>query len=369
MNWIYPKDDGTTSNIPTFKDYGYATSHSVVVQQLAIWRIIRQMIADRGVPLPPFRLFLPTVAAVKNRLKSAVDGMSAFVAHVNHKLSTEGQLLLTMVILMHLNNFVCWRLICGLEFLMDKSLCKSYESYKKHLNVICGSFRKFLYTTVVQLEDLSLCAFMLPTVAEEMEELEAEDNANAGAYTADGDSPKIHLAKNGNHEHSRMARQMGYKKKRRHAIGTSENGTTCPLCCSHSPGLDIHSRFGFKTKFCTDCKVHLCTKPRWTIDVALVDVTWKDNPQLHTVRLSCFEVYHTFDVLPVLHDSCCQKAGISHNPQEPAERPSKIKRGRLAVHHISHVNHLGNDSMDQIEGEAPAIEVDSISLGPPPPKV
>ena len=82
MHWIYPKNDGTTSNVPTFKDYGYATSHCVVDQQLAIWRIIRQMIADRGAPLPPFRLFLPTVAAVKNRLKSAVDGMSAFVACV-----------------------------------------------------------------------------------------------------------------------------------------------------------------------------------------------------------------------------------------------------------------------------------------------
>ena len=65
------------------------------------------MIANRGTPLPPFRLFLPTVAAVKNRLKSGVDGMSAFVARVkaaHHKLSTEGQLLLTMVILMHLIN-------------------------------------------------------------------------------------------------------------------------------------------------------------------------------------------------------------------------------------------------------------------------
>ncbi|KAL5476111.1 hypothetical protein EMCRGX_G026017 [Ephydatia muelleri] len=95
----------------------------------------------------------------------------------------------------------------------------------------------------------------------------------------------------------------------------------------------------------------------------------KITPQLHTVQLSCFEVYHTFGVLPVLQDSCCQKAGISHNPQEPVEHPSKIKRGRLAVPTTSHVNHLvGNDSMDQIEGAAMAIEVDSISLGPPPPK-
>ena len=41
MHWIYSKNDGTTSNVPTFKDYGYATSHCVVNQQLAIWRIIR----------------------------------------------------------------------------------------------------------------------------------------------------------------------------------------------------------------------------------------------------------------------------------------------------------------------------------------
>ena len=34
---------------------------------------------------------------------------------------------------------------------------------------------------------------MLPTAAEEVEEPEADDNIDAGAYTADGDSPKIHL--------------------------------------------------------------------------------------------------------------------------------------------------------------------------------
>ncbi|KAL5493957.1 hypothetical protein EMCRGX_G015210 [Ephydatia muelleri] len=160
-------------------------------------------------------------------------------------------------------------------------------------------------------------------VAEEVEEPEAEDKIDAGTYTADGDFPKIHRARNGNHEHSRIARQMGYKKKGQHATGTSKNGTTYPLCCSRSPGLDIHSRFGFKTKrLCTDY-------------------------------------------------SCCQKAGISHNLQEPVEHPSKIKRGRLAVPTISHVNCLvGDDLMDlQVEGAAVAMEVDSISLGPPRSKV
>ena len=79
------------------------------------------MIADRGAPIPPFRLFLPTVAAVKNCLKSAVDGMSAFVARVkavHHKLSTEDQLLLTMVICMH--SFVCWRLMSTLLFSLTR---------------------------------------------------------------------------------------------------------------------------------------------------------------------------------------------------------------------------------------------------------
>ena len=134
MHWINTKEDGTTRHVPTFKDYGYATNHNAVVQQLALWNTIRKMIANRGAPLPPIRLFLPTVAAVKNCLKSGVDGMSPFAARVkavHHKLSTEGQLLLTMVILMHLNSFVCWRLVSGFKFLMDEPLCKSYESYKK----------------------------------------------------------------------------------------------------------------------------------------------------------------------------------------------------------------------------------------------
>ena len=245
---------------------------------------------------------------------------------------------------------------------MDESLCKSYESYKKHLNVICGSFRKFLYTTVVQLEDLSLCTFMVPIAAEEMEAPEAEDNHDTGAYNVDEDSPKIHFARNGNHEHSRMARL----KKGQHAISTSKNGTTCPLCCSRSPGLAINPRFGFKTKkFCTFCNVHLCTKPRWTRDGVLVDVTWKDNPQLHTVQLSCFEVYQSFDVLPVLHDSCCKKAGISHNLEEPAERPPKLKRATLSAPTTSHVSQPLSESMETQQHEAVALEADTISFGPP----
>ena len=38
MHWIYTKEDGTTSHVHTFKDYGYATNHNVVVQQLALWK-------------------------------------------------------------------------------------------------------------------------------------------------------------------------------------------------------------------------------------------------------------------------------------------------------------------------------------------
>ena len=113
-------------------------------------------------------------------------------------------------------------------------------------------------------------------------------------------------------------------------------GDLCPLCCSHSPGLDIHDLV-LKQRSSVSTVKHTFVPSQ---DGQQMVYWWmspeKITPQLHTVQLSCFEVYHTFGVLTVLQDSCCQKAGISHNPQEPVEHPSKIKRGRLAVpNHLS----------------------------------
>ena len=158
MNWIYGSDP-----VPTFADYGHAKSRDTIIQELAIWHELRKMIENRGVPLPPFKHFLPSIASTHNRFKVGVDSISAYIMRVkavHEKLSTEGQLILTLITLMHYNTFISWRMIHGLNFLMDRSSCSSYEAYKKHLNNSFGSFRMFC----IQLVDVIESSLGIPEI-------------------------------------------------------------------------------------------------------------------------------------------------------------------------------------------------------------
>ena len=82
------------------------------------------------------------------------------VKAVHEKLSTEGQLILTLITLMHYNPFISWRMIHGLNFLMDRSSCSSYEAYIKHLNNSFGSFRMFC----IQLVDVIESSLGIPEI-------------------------------------------------------------------------------------------------------------------------------------------------------------------------------------------------------------
>ena len=169
------------------------------------------MIENRGVPLPPFKHFLPSIAATHNRFKVGVDSISAYIMRVkavHEKLSTEGQLILILITLMHYNTFISWRMI--LNFLMDRSSCSSNEAYKKHMNNSFGSFRMFC----IQLVDVIESSLGIPQIMgvgvdhllSVVQEVEVEVN------TAH-DSPKTHHAILANSHASRSARMSGWGKK------------------------------------------------------------------------------------------------------------------------------------------------------------
>ena len=319
MNWIYGSD-----SVPTLADYGHAKSRDTIIQELAIWHELRKMIESRGVPLPPFKHFLPSVAATHNRYKVGVDSISAYIMRVkavHEKLSTEGQLILTLITLMHYNTFISWRMIQGLNFLMDKSSCSSYEAYKKHLNNSFGSFRMFC----IQLVDVIESSLGIPEIMgvgadhllSVVQEVEVEVNITH-------DSPKTHHAIQANSEVSRSARMSGWGKKGRHLLISMKQAKTCPLCCDRSPSAPAHSRFGYRPSWC--CSEFLCKRKRWTKTGNLVEVGWKENSQREKAELSCYEVWHTFNVLPTIHISCCTKEGVPHNANENIHPPLAKRR-------------------------------------------
>eukprot|EP00731_Ephydatia_muelleri_P009968 Em0005g554a len=96
------------------------------------------------------------------------------------------------------------RMIHGLNFLMDKSSCSSYEAYKKHLNNSFGSFRMFC----IQLVDVIESSLGIPEITgvgvdhllSVVQEVEVEVEVNTAH-----DSPKTHHAILANSQASRSA--------------------------------------------------------------------------------------------------------------------------------------------------------------------
>ncbi|KAL5488747.1 hypothetical protein EMCRGX_G017734 [Ephydatia muelleri] len=209
------------------------------------------------------------------------------VKAVNEKLSTEGQLILTLITLMHYNTFISWRMIHGLNFLMDTSSCSSNETYKKHLNNSFDSFRMFC----IQLVDVIESSLGIPQIMgvgvdhllSVVQEVEVEVN------TAH-DSPKTHHAILANSQALRSARMSGWGKKGRHPLICVKQSKTCPLCCDRSPSAPTHSRFGYRPSWCcSECNEFLCKRKRWTKTGNLVEVGWKENSQREKAELSCYE--------------------------------------------------------------------------------
>jgi hypothetical protein len=272
-----------------------------------------------------------------------MDGDSSYLSRIkvpHKKLTTEGQLFLTMFRLMHLNTYVSWRITSGLDYLMSP-LCTSFKSYRNHLNLLCGTFRQFLMKQVSAMTDAAASSAFMGSFVEPAPEPGVTNDTAPERLPQDEDSPKINIAMNSNHEMSRIARMSGARLslprmevtylKDRHVKGIidSKSGRTCVMCCSFTASAEIHNRLGNKTKrYCIECKVHLCNKKRWTREGVLVDVSWSANTQLPSVVLSCHDLYHGLEVLPVIQDACCKIDGVMHNVHEVA-RPPKIPRRNI----------------------------------------
>ena len=132
------------------------------------------------------------------------------------------------------------------------------------------------------------------------------------------DSPKTRHAIQANSEDSRSARMSGWGKKGRHLLISVKQSKT--LCCDRSPSAPAHSSFGYRPSWCcSECNEFLCKQKRWTKTGKL------DGRRIHRERKQCYEVWHTFDVLPTIHPDCCTK-GVSHNANENIHPPLAKRR-------------------------------------------
>ena len=181
---------------------------------------------------------------------------------------------------------------------------------------------------------LRLCCVGVDHLLSVLQEVEVEVNITH-------DSPKTHHAIQANSQALRSARMSGWGKKGRHPLISVKQSKTCPLCCDRSPSAPAHSRFGYliiiyklrpnrfgyPPSWCSsECNEFLCKRKRWTKTGNLVEAGWKKNSQREKAELSCYEVLHTFNVLPTIHIDCCTKEGVPHNANENIHPPLAKRR-------------------------------------------
>jgi hypothetical protein len=315
--WI---DDGVLPNIDATEFISGKLVHAVdrqsIKQALDLWRVLRNVVIEKGGPLPTARMIVPVVVALWNRCKGPIDLYSRFLRNVqakHKKLPATGAVWLRLIMTTVCNAYQSYSLYVSLEYLLSED-CKCFLDFQRYRNKNSGSFRKFCMLLACNMLtiDCEGIASVLSTrsiqarrlVTYNQRELFMEGREYFGirmdTTIAHFAVPNSLFAKDTETDTSRSSKTSVTPQRR------------CMICCrnNHDDGSKplCKKRLGFKTTMeCYVCKVPLCMIKRY-------------NNQ------SCFEIFHSKATFPVV---CV-----------PASESGLMVRRRMNAEASANVGHL-----------------------------
>ena len=256
MDWVL---DGEVPSLDGIK-LTHAVDAYTIGKALDLWRAINNVVKNRGRPLPPGRMLLPTIIAAWNRNKGPIDVFSRFMknCHARHsQLPPLANIWLRLLMSRVYNAYQSFILSRSVSFLLSDE-CTGYSRFQTHRN-LHGSFAKF-------------CSALAKDLTLEMtgdscsEDGEFENDQEHGALNASGLS--IHYNKREMYFTNREMIAKRMNKTLPHVLCKAESKpTSCVWCCriKHDQSdPKKHTRHGRTTKYgCPVCMVSLCRVKRF----------------------------------------------------------------------------------------------------------
>jgi hypothetical protein len=140
MDWVL---DGEVPSLDGIK-LTHAVDAYTIGKALDLWRAINNVVKDRGRPLPPGRMLLPTIIAAWNRNKGPIDVFSRFMknCHARHsKVPPLANIWLCLLMSQVYNAYQSFILSRSVSFLLSDD-CTGYSRFQAHRK-LHGSFAKF----------------------------------------------------------------------------------------------------------------------------------------------------------------------------------------------------------------------------------
>jgi hypothetical protein len=295
LMWIYGD-----APWPTIANYGEACDEWTVLLHLAIWKDLRRQIQGRGHPLPAAKHILPYAAAKHNFGKIGVDTFSAVMSHVKHqhkKLSATGTLYLRLLLMVHYNTWISWRMLQGYEYLLKEDA--TFFKWKKYMNslgsfsIFCKKLAQCNLKAVYNYNVTGIVSLLPPSVPI------FEEVSNTSSTCLKAAKSLAHLYDGKGYTLKRLGHSLAFPKSVHHLIPIDEHQKatiSCVVCCCvHIIGKQYskHTRRGNRPSFqCSCCNVRVCQTKRFTDDYKLIDANVEGNPFLELATKSCFTVFH-----------------------------------------------------------------------------
>ena len=316
LQWIH----NDSVPVPDIENYFMAQDRDGFLHDFKLWKALYLEIKRRGVPFPPFKHWLPKLAALHNIYKTGVDSHSRSLSTIkvrHEKMPTLTALMMRQVTEMWYNTFMLWRLIKTNDWLQS-SACTSFRQWKKHANNECGSFKDFCGDLA---DEFTNSVVELSDPIEEVVDPATFPLSRTGNTTSkykslqvflEGDGRDQRLTSNASVKHEEVL--LPYKNG---SSGPRERLRCILCCCTNGPAeqLKNHSRLGFQSSVkCSFCDVASCKRRRRSADLELIDVTNRENPRKSHAIMSCFELFHTVRELPDISRSKCHRQSVQHDP-------------------------------------------------------
>jgi hypothetical protein len=307
LNWVI---DG---NVPDHFDYTsipYAVDMGTVQNTLRLWRAVDLIVRERGSPLPPGKMILPTIIAMWNRCKGPIDVYSRFLknAHATHsKLAPSAAVWLRIIMTCVYNAYQAQCLIRSQHYLLSEN-CTSYTAYQLHrkraesFSRFCLSLAKNLHLKIANTPDDDV-----PTQATNDVRVPTSSPTKSATNKKSYKQRDIFFDSESTKSEIRTNQLLRHRTTKIYKNGTNViKQKRCVWCCATKHHIvetgESHTRVGCKTTWkCTVCDVPLCARERYD-------------------RESCFDLFHSSIFLNL---PCTKEASerLYMQPQNNKKRP------------------------------------------------